>query len=76
MDKDKKVAALKQALNTIARCTAPDMRGLNKVAEATSSLLKNDGLEVLDKLSEHEDPKIKQLASELMAKVIPLIWSM
>jgi hypothetical protein len=52
------------------------MRGCNKVAEATSSLLKHDGLEVIDKLTKSANPEIKAAASEVMAKVIPLIWSM
>ena len=49
---------------------------LPTVAEATSSLLKHDGLEVIDKLTKSANPEIKAAASEVMAKVIPLIWSM
>jgi len=78
-DKEEQLNALEDLNAMLVQCIAPELRGLNKIAEFCNSVLdpQVDGLNVLKELGERPgvDHLVKEQAKTLLEKIVPNIWS-
>ena len=76
--REEQLAICRMLLRCAALCRAPEMRGLNKQAELCNSMLRHDGLHLLQALAEDEagtDGQVRAAAAQLVAEVATLIWA-
>ena len=71
-----RLAALREMLELLAKCQAPEHRGANKQAELCNSVMACDGLHVLRALQEQSpDAEVAALAGQLLEKVATTLWA-
>lgn len=66
--------ALHALQDTLMECLRPEHRSLNKSSIFASSMLANGGLDTFQTLCKSEDEQVRQVATFLMEKTVPLIW--